>query len=109
MFVEEEEVGDQPFQAAVFFLRLPEPSQFARAQMGVLHLPSIAGRVTDPELSAEIADRGAGFGLAERIDDLVFGELRPLHGSTPFARDHRSYHLTLSFNLPSFSGETSAE
>jgi len=31
----EREVSDEPIQSAVFFFELPEPTQFAHAQMGI--------------------------------------------------------------------------
>ena len=68
--------------------------QLAHAQVSVFPLPGIEGTVTHPELPAEVADQGAGFGLADRVDDLFLRELRPLHGSTPFVEDHRICHRT---------------
>ncbi len=56
------------------FFHLPEPAQFAHAQMGVLPFPRIEGGVTHPELPAEITDRGAAFGLTDRVNDLFLGE-----------------------------------
>jgi hypothetical protein len=43
---------------------------------------------------AEVANEGTGFGLANRIHDLPFGEFRPLHRSSPFVGDHQSRHRT---------------
>jgi len=71
----EREVSDQPLQPAVLFFEQPEPPQFAHAQMHVLLLPGVERGVTHPELPAEVADRGAGFGLSDGIHDLFFGEL----------------------------------
>lgn len=62
----EREVGDEPFQSTVFLFHLPEPAQFAHAQMGGLLLPGVEGGVTHPELLAEVADRGAGIDLLLR-------------------------------------------
>jgi hypothetical protein len=56
----EREIGDEPFQPAVFFFQRPEPPQFAHPQMGVLLLPGVERGVTDHELPAEVADGGAG-------------------------------------------------
>ena len=70
----EREVRDEPFEPAIFFLHLPEPPQFAHAQMGVFSLPGIEGGVTDPELPAEVANRGPTLGLLDGIGDLLFGE-----------------------------------
>ena len=68
--------------------------QLAHAQVSVFPLPGIEGAVTHPELPAEVVDQGAGFALADRVDDLFLRELRPLHGSTPFVEDHRICHRT---------------
>jgi hypothetical protein len=56
----EREVGDEPFQQAIFFLQLQEATQLTHAQMGVFFLPGIVRWHHSPELSAEVADRGAG-------------------------------------------------
>ena len=100
----EREVGDQPFEPGVLLLHLPQSEQFTYAEMGVLLFPGIEGGVTDPELPAEITDGSATLGLSVRIDDLLFGKFRPLHRSTPFARDRRSRHLTLVLKCRRFSG-----
>ncbi len=71
----EREVGDEPFQPAVFFFELTESAQLAHAQVGLLLSPGIKGGVADAELAAEIPDRGAGLGLVNRVDDLFFREL----------------------------------
>jgi hypothetical protein len=72
----EREVGHESFLSAVFFfLQLSEPPQFAHAQMGVVLLPGIEGRVSDVELLTEITDGSAGFGLPDRIHDLFLREL----------------------------------
>ena len=51
--------------------------------------------------------RGAGFGLSEGIDDLLFREFRPLLRSAPFVEDRRSCLLTLVLSCRRFQGETS--
>jgi len=43
--------------------------------MDVLLFLGAKGGVTDPELPAEVADRGAAFGLTDRVYDLFFREL----------------------------------
>ena len=70
----EREVRHQPFQPAVFFFHLSEAPQLAHAEVRVLFLPGLEGGVTHPELSAEVADRGAALSLADRIHDLLFRE-----------------------------------
>jgi hypothetical protein len=54
--------------------QLPQPPEFAHAQMGILLLPRIEGGLGNPVLSAEIADRSAGLSLPEGIDDLLLSE-----------------------------------
>src|SRR2546425_1333060 len=100
----EREVSDEPFEPAIFFLHLPEAPQLAHAEVRVLLLPGVEGGVTHPELSAEVADRGAAFSLADRVDNLFLGKLRPLHWSTPFVRDRRSRHVTLVLTCRRFLG-----
>jgi len=72
--------------------------------MGVLFLPGVAGGITDTELPAEIANGGIGFGLANCLHDLLFGEFRPLHRSTPFVEDHHSRHRTRVSTCRFFQG-----
>ena len=72
--------------------------------MRVLLFPIVEGRVTHPELPAEVADRGVGVGLSDRVQDLFLGELLPLHGSAPFVRDRRSRHVTLVLTCRRFRG-----
>jgi hypothetical protein len=55
-------------------------SQIRGSLQGILLFPGIERGVADAELSTKIADRGAALGLAEGVDDLLFGELRPLQG-----------------------------
>ena len=70
----EREVGDEPFEPAVFQFYLTQPPQFAHAEMGVLLFSGVAGGLNHPELPAQIADRGAGLGLPDGVDDLLFGK-----------------------------------
>jgi hypothetical protein len=44
-----------------------------------LLLPEVKGRLGDPGLPTDIADRRAGFGQAQRVGDLLFGVARFLH------------------------------
>jgi len=74
---------------------LAQPPEFAHAQMDVPLLPGVEGGLGHTELPTEITDRRARLGLTEGVDNLLFGKLRPLHGSAPFARDRRSRHPTL--------------
>ncbi len=71
----EREIGHQPFQ--------PGCSPLPPAATGGVHSRRDGRtsssrhrtwRSTDAELPAEVADRGPAFGLADGIDDLLFGE-----------------------------------
>ncbi len=42
--------------------------------------------VADPHLAADLRDRRAQLGLLQRVCDLLFGELAPLHGMTSKSR-----------------------
>ena len=70
----EREVRHQPFESGIFLFHLAQPAEFAHAQMRILLFPGVERGRTDPELSAEIADRGPTLGLPDGIDDLLFGE-----------------------------------
>ena len=48
----ERAVSDQPFQSAVFFLQLAEPTQVTHAQMRILLLPGVERDVTHPGVPA---------------------------------------------------------
>jgi hypothetical protein len=72
--------------------------------MGVPLFPGIEGGVTDPELPTQIANGGAGVGLANRVHDLFLREFRPLHRSTPFVKDRQRCRRTLIFNRRRFRG-----
>ena len=100
----EREVGHHPFQSAILFLQLSQPPEFADAQVGVFLLPRVEGLLRDPLLPAEIANRSTRLDLPKGIDDLLLGEFRPLHGSTPFVLDRRSRYLTLVLPCRRFRG-----
>ena len=70
----EREIRHQAFEPGVLLFHLPQPAEFAHAQMRIRLLPRIEGGVTDAELPAEIADRGTTLGLPDGLDDLLFGE-----------------------------------
>ena len=91
----EGKIGHQPFEPGLLLFHLPEPTQSAHTEVRVLLFPGVEGGFTDAQLPTEVADRSATLGLPDGIDDLLFGECRPLHRSTPFARDRRSRHHTL--------------
>ena len=100
----EREVSDEPFEPAIFFFHLPEAPQLAHAEVRVLLLPGLERGVTHPELPTEVADRDAAFSLADRVDNLFLGELRPLHRAAPFVEDRRSCQCRLVLTCRCFRG-----
>ena len=46
----EREIGYQPFEPGILLFHLPQPTQFAQAQVRVFLLPGIEGLFSDPEL-----------------------------------------------------------
>ena len=68
----EREVSDEPFEPAIFFFHLSEAPQLAHAEMGKILFPGVGRGGTHSELSAEVTDRGAGFNLPDRVDNLFF-------------------------------------
>ena len=70
----EREVGHQAFEPGVLLLHLPQPTEFAHAQMRVLLFPGVESGFADAELPTEVANRGSALGLPDGIDDLLFGE-----------------------------------
>src|SRR5262249_54658499 len=105
----EGEVGHQALQPRVLVLELAQAAQLAHAQVGVLLLPDIERGLADAELAADVWHRRAGFDLAERIRDLLLGELRALHRSPPGCGGPPKLRLYSRSDLPSFSGETSIQ
>src|SRR5215475_3091941 len=91
----------------VFVLEVPEPAQLAHPQVGIILLPGIERRLAHAELPADVPDRGAALDLAQRVGDLLLGELRALHRSPPVCGGPPKRQLYSSFALPSFAGETS--
>ena len=83
----EGEVGHQAFQPTILLFHLPQSAEFAHTEVRVLLFPGIKCLLGDAELPAKVADGGTVVSLAEGIDDLLFGEFRPLHRSTPFVED----------------------
>ncbi len=77
--------------------------------MRVLLLPRIERRLTDPQLSGNVAERAAGLDLAEGVRDLFLGKFRPLHWSRPFVMDRRSRHPTLVLTAVVFGGDVSVK
>ena len=52
----EREVGDQPFQPAILFLKLPESAQLAHTEVDILFLPGIERLLGNPELPAQVTE-----------------------------------------------------
>jgi hypothetical protein len=88
------EISHPPLQSAVLLFQLSEPAELAHAQMRIFLLPGVEGLLGDAILPAQIANWGAGLGLAEGIDDLLFREFRPLHRSAPFVEDRQNHQST---------------
>src|SRR5215467_4329582 len=63
----EREIGDQALQPIVFVLELPQAAELAHAQVRVLLLPGIEGGLTDPQLPADVPDRGTALGPAQGV------------------------------------------
>lgn len=75
--------------------------------MGVFLLPGIESGFANPQVSAQIADERAAFGLTDCIDDLLIGISRPLHEADSFRKNQRSGHSTLALNGSRFQAEMS--
>src|SRR5215470_16553365 len=100
----EREIGHQALQPSVFVLELPQAAELAHAQVRVLLLPAVEGGLTDPQLPADVPDRGTALGLAQSVGHLLFGEFRALHRSHPFWVDRRRRHFTLVLGCRCFRG-----
>ena len=105
----EGEIGHQPFESDVLLFQLPKSTEFTHAEVGILLFPCVEGLLGDAELPTDIPNRGATLGLPNGIHDLLFGEFRPLHRSTPFVEDRRSRHLTLLLKCRRFPGRRQAK
>src|SRR5215467_4998240 len=104
----EREIGDEPFEPMVFLLELPESSQLAHPQVGILLLPRIERRLAHAQLPADVPDRGAALDLAQRVGHPLFGEFRALHRSPPSAVDRRSGNSTLVLTCRRSRGDVSS-
>lgn len=76
----ERQIRDHPLQSRILVLERPQLPQLADTQVGVLLLPDIERSFADAELPSDIRRGRAAFDLAEGVRDLLFGELRLLHG-----------------------------
>jgi hypothetical protein len=91
----EREIRDQSLQPSVLLFELPSASQLAHTQMGIFLLPRIECRFSHTLLPTDVSHRRTTLRLAERVDHLLLGELRPLHGVPPFPMAPSKWHLTL--------------
>jgi hypothetical protein len=73
----------------------------------VLFLPGVERRFAHAQLPADVANRRARLDLAQGVGDLLLGESRALHRSPPVCGGPPKLRRYSSFQLPSFSGETS--
>jgi len=53
----EREIGHEPFQPAVLLFHLPQPAEFAHAQVRVFLFPGVEGGLADAELPTEVTNR----------------------------------------------------
>jgi len=103
----EREVGDQALQSCVFVLELPQAAELAHAQVRVLFLPRVERGLTHAQLPADIPYRRApstwrrakGTCSSEYLERFI-GPVRSCDGPSKGP-------AYASFDLPSFSGETS--
>jgi hypothetical protein len=77
----EREIGDEPLEPIVLVLELPEPTELAHSQVGVLLLPDLERRLTHAHLPTDIRYCGTALDPAERARNLLLAELQPLHGA----------------------------
>lgn len=64
----EREICDEGLQPPVFVLELLHAPHLGDAHAGVLLLPGVIGRLTNPELPANLRDRDTGIHLPERFE-----------------------------------------
>jgi hypothetical protein len=75
----EREVGDEPFEAIVFVVQLPQPPELAYTEVAVCLLPHVERRLAHAELTAHVRDGRPTLGLPEGLRHLLLAELRSLH------------------------------
>ena len=68
----ERQIDHQPFESGVLLFHLPQPPEFAHAQMRIFLFPGAESGSADLRLSAEVADWGPTLCLPDGIDDLLF-------------------------------------
>src|SRR5262249_2168307 len=88
------QVGDELLELVVFLPELPELPHLGNAQAPEPLLPPVEGRLTHPELPADLLDRGPGLRLAEGHRDLLRAVPAGLHrppllGCGPDCRSNR--------------------
>ena len=102
----EREIGDEPFQSAIFFFELAEPPQFAHHQMGVLLLPGVERGVTHPELPQR-SPTGVPASACRIAGTICSSENVTASWVRSFRVGPPKPSVYSSYDLPSFSGETS--
>jgi hypothetical protein len=76
------QIRDQLLELAVLLLELPQPVQLGYAQTAVLLLPVLERSLGNSHPPARLADRCTALGLTQGKRNLLFSELRLLHGKT---------------------------
>lgn len=78
----EREIRHDPLEPCILFLKLPNVPKLARFEVAELLLSDVERGLTDPDLPADVRDLGAVFDSPQGVRDLLFRELRALHGPT---------------------------
>lgn len=73
-----------PIKLDVLF---PQSLEFTQAEPGVVLFLGVDGLPCDAQLRTVMSDEGAGFRLADGIDNLFFGEFRLLQRFPPSVED----------------------
>jgi hypothetical protein len=74
-------VGHELLELAVLVFDQPQPLGVTDFQAAELLLPLVVGGLADAVTTAEFVDGGAGLGLVEDLNDLLFGVSLSFHGS----------------------------
>lgn len=72
-------VGQQPLEPAIFVFEAAHLGDIADLEAAELRLPLVERHRANAVLAAELRRLGAGLGLFEHADDLLFGEPGFLH------------------------------
>ena len=77
------QIGHQAFELAIFLSQLAQLAELTDSEGAEAFLPPVEALLADAELATDLADRGAGLGLAQRQRDLFIRELARLHDGPP--------------------------